>query len=205
LSQKFGCPIGPALIRAPESLCTTTTCSPHSRGSRGRRTRPRCPRASFYARSCKRTSENTHKAKFVERRLGEVGVLSLRHGAPVTHLSGGFAGGDRCGPPAPSPRAFGGVRGLVLALRVALAAVRSLQPVLHGRGLGHGTRAKERVLTIVRVVVVGSRATLLVVNEKSPWLNPMKPKWIHGKRKVVEPPRSAGNRGARRVVTKSWH
>jgi hypothetical protein len=72
-------------------------------------------------------------------------------------------------------------------LRVALAAVRSLQPVLPGRGLGHGTRAKERVLTIVRVVVVGSRATLLVVNEKSPWLNPMKPKWIHGKRKVVEP------------------
>ena len=63
-------------------------------------------------------------------RLGEVGVLSLRHGAPVTHLLGGFAGGDRCGPLAPSPGAFGGVRGLVLALRVALAAIRSLQPVL---------------------------------------------------------------------------
>jgi hypothetical protein len=44
----------------------------------------------------------------------------------------------------------------------------------------------ERVLTIVRVVVVGSRAALLV-NKKSPRLNPMKPKWIHGKRKVVEP------------------
>jgi hypothetical protein len=43
----------------------------------------------------------------------------------------------------------------------------------------------ERVLTIVRVVVVGSRAALLV--KKSPRLNPMKPKWIHGKRKVVEP------------------
>ena len=44
----------------------------------------------------------------------------------------------------------------------------------------------ERVLTIVRVVVVGSRAALLVYR-KSLWLNPMKPKWIHGKRKVVEP------------------
>ena len=50
----------------------------------------------------------------------------------------------------------------------------------------------ERVLTIVRVVVVGARATLLVVNEKSPWLNPMKPKWIHGKRKVTEPERLLG-------------
>jgi len=41
------------------------------------------------------------------------------------------------------------------------------------------------VLTIVGVVLVGSRAALLVYR-KSPWLNPMKPKWIHGKRKVVE-------------------
>jgi hypothetical protein len=44
----------------------------------------------------------------------------------------------------------------------------------------------ERVLTIVRVVVVGSRAALLVY-KKSPRLNPTKPKWIHGKRNVVEP------------------
>ncbi len=40
------------------------------------------------------------------------------------------------------------------------------------------------MLTIVRVVVVGSRAALLVY-EKSPWHNPMKPKWIHGKQGCI--------------------
>jgi hypothetical protein len=44
----------------------------------------------------------------------------------------------------------------------------------------------ERVLTIVRMVMVGSRAALLVYR-KSLWLNAMKAKWIYGKRKVDEP------------------
>ena len=34
----------------------------------------------------------------------------------------------------------------------------------------------------MRIVVCG-------LPVKSPWLNPIEPKWVHGKRKVVEPTR----------------
>ena len=33
----------------------------------------------------------------------------------------------------------------------------------------------------------GVRIISCLVPKKSPWLNPIEPKWIHGKRKVVEP------------------
>src|SRR5215213_53830 len=51
--------MGPGLIRVPESLCTTTTCSSHPRGVSGLRCHPRGFGAAFYARSCKRTSQNS--------------------------------------------------------------------------------------------------------------------------------------------------
>jgi transposase len=33
----------------------------------------------------------------------------------------------------------------------------------------------------------GVRIIVCLLPKKSPWLNPIEPKWIHGKRKVVEP------------------
>ena len=38
----------------------------------------------------------------------------------------------------------------------------------------------------------GVRIVPCLLPTKSPWLNPIEPKWIHGKRKVVEPERSIG-------------
>jgi hypothetical protein len=58
-SEKFGCPIGSGFIHITESLCATTTCSPNPYGVRGPRSHLRALRAAFYARSCKRTSENS--------------------------------------------------------------------------------------------------------------------------------------------------
>jgi hypothetical protein len=57
-SAKSGHLVGPGPIHIPESLCTTTTCSPHLRCVRGHESHPRGLRRVFYARSCKRTSEN---------------------------------------------------------------------------------------------------------------------------------------------------
>ena len=115
-------------LRGPKKLATAVALRPPEGSSSRLIRRHRTPRRGVFQQA---------------DRLGEVGVLPLLHGAPETHLSGGIAGGDRCGPLAPIPGAFGGIRGLVLALRVALAAVRSLQPVLPARGLGHGTRANH--------------------------------------------------------------
>jgi hypothetical protein len=33
----------------------------------------------------------------------------------------------------------------------------------------------------------GVRIISCLLPKKSPWLNPIEPKWVHGKRKVVEP------------------
>ncbi len=33
----------------------------------------------------------------------------------------------------------------------------------------------------------GVRIVMCLLPIKSPWLNPIEPKWVHGKRKVVEP------------------
>jgi hypothetical protein len=38
----------------------------------------------------------------------------------------------------------------------------------------------------------GVRIVPCLLPTKSPWLNPIEPKWIHGKRKVVEPERLLG-------------
>lgn len=38
----------------------------------------------------------------------------------------------------------------------------------------------------------GVRIVPCLLPKKSPWLNPIEPKWIHGKRKVVEPERLLG-------------
>jgi hypothetical protein len=38
----------------------------------------------------------------------------------------------------------------------------------------------------------GVRIVTCLLPTKSPWLNPIEPKWIHGKRKVVEPKRLLG-------------
>jgi hypothetical protein len=45
-----------------------------------------------------------------------------------------------------------------------------------------------------RVKALGSGIRLLVCRlpSKSPWLNPIEPKWVHGKRAVVEPKRKLG-------------
>src|SRR5215216_1332452 len=51
--------IGPRLIHALGSLCTTTTCRPLPRRLSGLRSHPRGSRSTLYARSCKRTSQNT--------------------------------------------------------------------------------------------------------------------------------------------------
>jgi transposase len=43
-----------------------------------------------------------------------------------------------------------------------------------------------------RAVKLGAAAVRLVVCRlpiKSPWLNPIEPKWVHGKRRIVEPTR----------------
>src|SRR5215218_5968329 len=48
-SPKSGGPIGPHLIHAPGSLCTTTTCSLHCRGSRSPRRHLRGHMAAFYS------------------------------------------------------------------------------------------------------------------------------------------------------------
>ena len=36
---------------------------------------------------------------------------------------------------------------------------------------------------------MGVRILPCLLPKKSPWLNPIEPKWVHGKRKVVEPDR----------------
>jgi hypothetical protein len=38
----------------------------------------------------------------------------------------------------------------------------------------------------------GVRIVACLLPKKSPWLNPIEPKWIHGKRKIVEPERLLG-------------
>lgn len=38
----------------------------------------------------------------------------------------------------------------------------------------------------------GVRIVPCLLPKKSPWLNPIEPKWVHGKRKVVEPERLLG-------------
>ena len=38
----------------------------------------------------------------------------------------------------------------------------------------------------------GVRIVPCLLPKKSPWLNPIEPKWVHGKRKVVEPDRLLG-------------
>jgi transposase len=45
-----------------------------------------------------------------------------------------------------------------------------------------------------RVKTAGAGCRLLVCRlpSKSPWLNPIEPKWVHGKRAVVEPERKLG-------------
>ncbi len=43
----------------------------------------------------------------------------------------------------------------------------------------HNRRAKK--------IGEGVRIIVCLLPKKSPWLNPIEPKWIHGKRKVVEP------------------
>ncbi len=49
----------------------------------------------------------------------------------------------------------------------------------------------------------GVRLVPCLLPVKSPWLNPIEPKWVHGKRKVVEPTRllaaRAGRAGLRRL------
>src|SRR5215212_8231486 len=76
VSEKCGCPIGPGLIHVPESLCTTTICSPHSRCVRGHSSHLRGPRRAVYARLCKLTSENN---PFPRRWVNEV-MMHLRSG-----------------------------------------------------------------------------------------------------------------------------
>jgi hypothetical protein len=44
----------------------------------------------------------------------------------------------------------------------------------HNRALKKGEKEGVRIVTCL-------------LPKKSPWLNPIEPKWIHGKRKVVEP------------------
>jgi hypothetical protein len=64
--EKSGSPVGPKLIHATESLCTTTTCSHYSRCVRSRKSHPHGFRRAIHAGSCKRTSENfpsTHSAE----------------------------------------------------------------------------------------------------------------------------------------------
>ncbi len=39
----------------------------------------------------------------------------------------------------------------------------------------------------VKVTGQGVRIVMCPLPKKSPWLNPMEPKWVHGKRRVVEP------------------
>ena len=47
-----------------------------------------------------------------------------------------------------------------------------------------------------RVKAAGAGCRLLVCRlpSRSPWLNPIEPKWVHGKRAVVEPERKPGDR-----------
>jgi transposase len=42
----------------------------------------------------------------------------------------------------------------------------------------------------VKKSVQGVRILLCYLPVKSPWLNPIEPKWVHGKRKVLEPDRT---------------
>ncbi len=47
-------------------------------------------------------------------------------------------------------------------------------------------------------VTAGTAAVRIVacpLPVKSPWLNPIEPKWVHGKRRIVEPAAPADGRG----------
>jgi hypothetical protein len=48
--------------------------------------------------------------------------------------------------------------------------------------IGHHNRAVKTAGTGVRIVACR-------LPSKSPWLNPIEPKWVHGKRRIVEPAR----------------
>jgi hypothetical protein len=49
-------------------------------------------------------------------------------------------------------------------------------------GIGEHNRAVKRGEAAVRIIV-------RPLPTKSPWLNPIEPKWMHGKRQIVEPAR----------------
>src|SRR5215213_11825826 len=51
--------MGAGLIHHAASLCNTTTCRDHPRDVDGLKSHLLASRRAFYARSCKRTSENT--------------------------------------------------------------------------------------------------------------------------------------------------
>ena len=44
------------------------------------------------------------------------------------------------------------------------------------------------------VRAAAGRLVLLYLPTYSPWLNPIEPKWLHGKRNVAEPDRVLGDR-----------
>src|SRR5215204_3108945 len=63
--------LGPRLIHALGSLCTTTTCRSHIRGGSGLRSHPRASQSEIYARSYIRTSRNFPSTQSGEYRQEE--------------------------------------------------------------------------------------------------------------------------------------
>lgn len=57
----------------------------------------------------------------------------------------------------------------------------------------HGSRTVRRWMQAhnrqVKQTGEGVRVLVCALPSKSPWLNPIEPKWVHGKRRVVEPTR----------------
>jgi hypothetical protein len=72
---------------------------------------------------------------------------------------------------------------------------RLVETPLPERGTASGSRdfVDSDATTEVRAEVKASGAGVRIVRchlpTKSPWLNPIEPKWAHGQRKVVEPAR----------------
>jgi DDE superfamily endonuclease len=75
---------------------------------------------------------------------------------------------------------------LAAARKEALLLVWDNAPWHVSRAVRHWIRAHNRQ---VKACSQGVRIINCYLPIKSPWLNPIEPKWVHGKRRVVEPAR----------------
>jgi hypothetical protein len=76
--------------------------------------------------------------------------------------------------------------------KLAAAGKAALLPVWDNAGWQIGKEVRTRIAAHNRRVNAGDAAVRTVARPlptKSPWLNPIEPKWTHGQRRVMEPAR----------------